>query len=298
MTIVLEDIPPHENPTLNFERNPDYIDACAKVLIPKLETKNYSFIERLALALSVTETQWNEKSASGGVDVTIYDVPLGASYKEFKKSVEEKIYKLQTSSDKNIFEHMTLSLLIKENVEIYKSCVEAATQEPKVNVSLVDYKNSVVRLRYFPGLSAPMVKRELVYARNLTPQAVKQVISVIGSNASSSGFDQPVVLESVSVTDPVTLVIKIGARGGQITVPPVRFPLALKNGGTAMLADLPEPTSITFYNFGPGTLLIGANNAAAFEPLPKGQKTSHRWNNGPLHVQAFEGDVECQWKVD
>jgi hypothetical protein len=134
-------------------------DCDSALVIATYNKVNYQY-EDWRLAEQVDEGTYNQIKANASANAVIYDVPIGASYKDFQENIKTLKQNQQQSYTSQTFRNVAWTGLDANSVAAYQDCLKtAASVARKVLVLLPDKATTTdvtFKLLYTPsGTAAP-----------------------------------------------------------------------------------------------------------------------------------------------
>lgn len=110
---------------------------CSDALV--LDTYTSSSGEHInwAMASLVTEGQWRTISHDGSLNIVIYGVPVGATYKDYENNVKQMYHSESASFSKSDFENIAWTFLDPSGAKEYSSCVESQLNQLGIHLAVV-----------------------------------------------------------------------------------------------------------------------------------------------------------------
>jgi hypothetical protein len=170
-------------------------EDCTQTLIPATSNFNYNELQKLSLAWSISESEYNERKQNGSLNAVIYDVPTGANYSDFQKNILNKTSQLHIDSFQKRAIAYATSALTEENRNIFGMC-EASKGGLYVAVAQIGSEAYKISIFYVPGMNSAFdVRGHLVQTQNINDKTAQ----VLSREIKAKNFGYKAVMEPLLV---------------------------------------------------------------------------------------------------
>jgi hypothetical protein len=257
--------------TLGMCNNVLAAEDCSKALVLTSTTYLLDETTLLSVAWNLSEEQYNEAKSKAGLNVVIYDVPVGASYSDFRQNILKKAqsYKLEDFEKRSIA-YATRSL-DANGLAAYKACL-VGNHVPTLVVEEIGTNNYRLYFVYDPAPGAGSFKWNLGIVDNLANASARDLKSLIASLPAGKAIDQPFTVKPTNADSEVAinLVATGGGFGASAILPPLHVnlppapavPLTQRVFEGAPASVLIDGDACAKSDF--GTLLCGYNYLAQY----------------------------------
>jgi hypothetical protein len=191
---------------------------CRDALVSDTFSKTTSDQLDWRMASQVTEKEWNEASHNGTLNVVIYGVPVGASYKDFKKNISDRSNSRQESLTTSQFDNVLWTYLDPAAAPAYTACVDAQLNSGGIHVAVKHASQSdvAVSISWTP--------------RNTEPPRIKPTWDWVGK--VNTPFPRTLSPGRIDIVIPrpakeTTLAVRWSGSGDSVVITPVIVPQIL-----------------------------------------------------------------------
>lgn len=197
---------------------------CSAALIPTTTTMAGSELQQLSLAWQLTENAYNEAKKDASGNATIYGVPVGANYGEFKKNVRRRSEELRIER----FEHRSFAYattgLSKESLEAYRSCL-ASQGGTALVVEQVGDTAYLLWLTHDPGFDPKSTLRGEVSAKiNIESGDATALNERLKKHNFANKLDDTFAVRPTNRQAESVFGVRVGSRNKTVILPPIAAP--------------------------------------------------------------------------
>ncbi len=109
---------------------------CTDALVKDTYASNSGDYINWKMASKVTNNQWQQISRDAGLNVKIYGVPIGASYKEFQDKVSTYSRADEQELTASQFNNIAWTFLDPNGAEAYQACVNAQLNQSGIHIGV------------------------------------------------------------------------------------------------------------------------------------------------------------------
>ena len=221
-------------------------EDCSKVLINDVSASDTFSLENLAIASTLTNESYQKATSKGGLNGTIYGIPIGANYEDFQNNVNITKSTLNINKFQLHINSYITSRLSENGLEAYKLCklgdwglvlaVGDLTRESA---------NLWVTWKPFPDIQKG-ISGIVAQPRNIDDQSLQALTQAVSAAKSEESFDQAFRLVPNDPKKEMTLSIRMGRTSRDITIHPLEGPRIVKE----ILEGPESPESLTGYATG------------------------------------------------